>query len=146
MTALVFGALTTSDWLFWLNCELCYRTTDLETLVDDLELTINKRTQELEALHKENNVLISLLEDTENQSWQSNLQIRGISEAIDYLTFYHHIILGTILIDRLEIGRIQQALTRHQPDGPHNSQALFLSHKGITAGSCPFKGHTPIPR
>lgn len=102
--------------------ELGQRTADLETRVDDMELTLHEQAQEQSALHEENTMLLSPLEDAENHSHRSNLRLRGIPESIDdlqsFTTALFQELSPSVSIDRLEFDRIHRALTRSQTDGP----------------------------
>ncbi|PIN95547.1 hypothetical protein AB205_0089160, partial [Aquarana catesbeiana] len=63
--------------------ELGQRTADMETRVDDIELTIQEHAQEQAALREENATLLSRFEDAENRSRRSNLRLRSIPEVHD---------------------------------------------------------------
>lgn len=54
--------------------KLGHHTADLETRVDDMELTLQEHGQELEALREENNMLLSRLEDAKNRSLISKFE------------------------------------------------------------------------
>ncbi|PIO26594.1 hypothetical protein AB205_0195780 [Aquarana catesbeiana] len=88
--------------------ELGQRTADLETRVDDIELTIQEHAKEHAAL--------------QNRSRRSNLRLRGIPEAIDdiqsFTTALFQELCPSIPIERLEFDRIHRALTCRQQDGP----------------------------
>lgn len=102
--------------------EIGQRTADLETRVDDMELTLQEQAHEHIALREENAMLLSRLEDAENRSRRSNLRLRGIPEAIDdlqsFTTALFQELEPSIPIERLEFDRIHRALTRRQADGP----------------------------
>lgn len=102
--------------------EIGQRTADLETRVDDMELTLQEQAHEQIALREENAMLLSRLEDAENRSRRSNLRLRGIPEAIDdlqsFTTALFQELAPSIPIECLEFDRIHRALTRRQADGP----------------------------
>lgn len=102
--------------------ELGQRTADLETRVDDIELTLQEHAQEQAALREENMTLLSRLEDAENCSRRSNLRLRGIPEVVEdiqsFATALFQELCPSIPIECLEFDRIHRALTRRQQDGP----------------------------
>ena len=110
--------------------ELGQRTSDLESRVDDIELTLQEQAQEQAALREENAVLLSRLEDAENRSRRSNLRIRNIPETVDDLqsfsTALFQELAPSIPIERLEFDRIHRALTRRQQDGPPRDTIIKL--------------------
>lgn len=102
--------------------ELGQCTADPKTHVDDMELTINDQTQQLEALRNKKKMLLSRIKDAENCSHRSNLRIRGITESIDDLTSFttdlFQELFPPIHIECLEFDWIHWALTGQFPKGP----------------------------
>lgn len=141
---------TTSDQitnrLSWEIRELGQRTADLETRVDDIELTLQEQAQEQIALREENSMLLSRLEDAENRSCRSNLCLRGIPEMIDdlqsFTTALFQELSPSIPIERLEFDRIHRALTRRRVKLHffHTKEQLLTAARN--KNSLQFQSHT----